>query len=89
LNLKPKRNALIKKAKNVITNPFGRIGKWNPAITNAKTTNELNTIEKNLNTRVKLRNNIKRSTLTPKEQREYTTMVMKLDKKCKEYPESL
>jgi len=83
LNLKPKRNALIKKAKNVITNPFGRIGKWNPAITNAKTTNELNTIEKNLNARVKLRNNIKRSTLTPKEQREYTTMVMKLDKNVK------
>jgi len=83
LNLKPKRNALIKKAKNVITNPFGRIGKWNPAITNAKTMNELNTIEKNLNARVKLRNNIKRSTLTPKEQREYTTMVMKLNKNVK------
>ena len=81
--LKNKKNALTKKTKNVIANPFRRIGKWQPAITNAKTMKEVNNIEKNLNNRVKLRNDIKKSTLTPKEQREYTNMVMKQNKNVK------
>ncbi len=81
--LKNKKNALTKKTKNVISNPFRRIGKWQPAITNAKTMKEVNNIEKNLNNRVKLRNDIKKSTLTPKDQREYTNNVMKLNKNVK------
>jgi len=64
--LKNKKNTLTKKTKNVISNPFRRIGKWQPAITNAKTMKEVNNIEKNLNNRVKLRNDIKKSTLTPR-----------------------
>jgi hypothetical protein len=44
---------------------------------------EVNNIEKNLNNRVKLRNDIKKSTLTPREQREYTNNVMKLNKNVK------
>jgi len=78
--LKNKKNTLTKKTKNVISNPFRRIGKWQPAITNAKTMKEVDNIEKNLNNRVKLRNDIKKSTLTPKDQREYTNNVMKLNK---------
>ena len=83
LNLGPKRNALIKKTKNIVTNPFGRIGKWKPAIMSAKTMKELNTLDMNLDNRVKLRNEIKKSALTPREQREYTDMVMKLNKNVK------
>lgn len=83
LNLGPKRNALIKKTKNIVTNPFGRIGKWKPAIMSAKTMKELNTLDMNLDNRVRLRNEIKKSALTPREQREYTDMVMKLDKNVK------
>src|SRR6056300_2047516 len=62
--LKNKKNVLIKKTKNAISNPFRRIGKWNPAIMDAKTNKELNNIEKNLNNRIKLRNEIKKSVLT-------------------------
>ena len=60
---------------------MGRIGKWRPAIINAKTITELNNLNKNLNNRIKLRNNIKKSVLTRKEQSEYANMVMKLNKK--------
>jgi len=60
---------------------MGRIGKWRPAIINAKTITELNNLNKNLNNRIKLRNNIKKSVLTRKEQSEYSNMVMKLNKK--------
>ena len=58
---------------------MGRIGKWRPAIRNAKTIPELNNLNKNLNNRIKLRNNIKKSVLTRKEQSEYANMVMKLN----------
>src|SRR6056300_738644 len=80
--LKNKKNVLIKKTKNAIANPFRRIGKWNPAIMDAKTNKELNNIEKNLNNRVKLKNDIKKSALNTKEQGEYIKMVMKFNQKA-------
>src|SRR5210317_784802 len=80
--LKNKKNVLIKKTKNAIANPFRRIGKWNPAIMDGKTNKELNNIEKNLNNRVKLRNDIKKSALNTKEQGEYIKMVMKFNQKA-------
>jgi hypothetical protein len=80
--LKNKKNVLVKKTKNAIANPFRRIGKWNPAIMDAKTNKELNNIEKNLNNRVKLRNDIKKSALNTKEQGEYIKMVMKFNQKA-------
>src|SRR5210317_1017920 len=80
--LKNKKNVLIKKTKNAIANPFRRIGKWNPAIMDGKTNKELNNIEKNLNNRVKLKNDIKKSALNTKEQGEYIKMVMKFNQKA-------
>jgi hypothetical protein len=79
--LKNKKNVLIKKTKNAIANPFRRIGKWNTAIKNAKTLKELNNLNKNLNNRVKLRNEIKKSVLTRNEQSEYAKLVMKFNQK--------
>ena len=79
--LKNKRNALIKKTKNTIANPFRRIGRWNTAIKNAKTLKELNNLNKNLNNRIKLRNEIKKSVLTRDEQSEYAKLVMKFNQK--------
>ena len=79
--LKNKKNALIKKTKNTIANPFRRIGRWNTAIKNAKTLKELNNLNKNLNNRIKLRNEIKKSVLTRDEQSEYAKLVMKFNQK--------
>ena len=79
--LKNKKNALIKKTKNTIANPFRRIGRWNTAIKNAKTLKELNNLNKNLNNRIKLRNEIKKSELTRDEQSEYAKLVMKFNQK--------
>ena len=79
--LKNKKNVLIKKTKNAIANPFRRIGKWNTAIKNAKTLKELNNLNKNLNNRIKLRNEIKKSVLTRDEQSEYAKLVMKFNQK--------
>src|SRR5210317_2175898 len=79
--LKNKKNTLIKKTKNTIANPFRRIGRWNTAIKNAKTLKELNNLNKNLNNRIKLRNEIKKSVLTRDEQSEYAKLVMKFNQK--------
>jgi hypothetical protein len=80
-HLKNKKNTLIKKTKNTIANPFRRIGRWNTAIKNAKTLKELNNLNKNLNNRIKLRNEIKKSVLTRDEQSEYAKLVMKFNQK--------
>ena len=79
--LKNRRKNLTNKTEREVAKFMGRIGKWRPAIINAKTITELNNLNKNLNNRIKLRNNIKKSVLTRKEQSEYANMVMKLNKK--------
>ena len=79
--LKNRRKNLTNKTEREVAKFMGRIGKWRPAIINAKTIPELNNLNKNLNNRIKLRNNIKKSVLTRKEQSEYANMVMKLNKK--------
>ena len=79
--LKNRRKNLTNKTEREVAKFMGRIGKWRPAIINAKTIPELNILNKNLNNRIKLRNNIKKSVLTRKEQSEYANMVMKLNKK--------
>jgi len=79
--LKNRRKNLTNKTEREVAKFMGRIGKWRPAIINAKTITELNILNKNLNNRIKLRNNIKKSVLTRKEQSEYANMVMKLNKK--------
>jgi hypothetical protein len=76
-----RRKNLTNKTEKEVAKFMGRIGKWRPAIRNAKTITELNNLNKNLNNRIKLRNNIKKSVLTRKEQSEYANMVMKLNKK--------
>jgi len=76
-----RRKNLTNKTEREVAKFMGRIGKWRPAIINAKTITELNNLNKNLNNRIKLRNNIKKSVLTRKEQSEYANMVMKLNKK--------
>jgi hypothetical protein len=76
-----RRKNLTNKTEKEVAKFMGRIGKWRPAIINAKTITELNNLNKNLNNRIKLRNNIKKSVLTRKEQSEYANMVMKLNKK--------
>jgi hypothetical protein len=76
-----RRKKLTNKTEREVAKFMGRIGKWRPAIINAKTITELNNLNKNLNNRIKLRNNIKKSVLTRKEQSEYANMVMKLNKK--------
>jgi hypothetical protein len=80
-NLANRKREVTNKAKKEVAKFFGRIGKWRPAISKATTIRELNNIEKNLNNRVKLRNDIRKSVLTPREQSEYASMVMKLNKK--------
>ena len=79
--LKNRRKNLTNKTEREVAKFMGRIGKWRPAIINAKTITELNNLNKNLNNRIKLRNNIKKSVLTRSEQSEYANMVMKLNKK--------
>ena len=79
--LKNRRKNLTNKTEREVAKFMGRIGKWRPAIINAKTITELNNLNKNLNNRIKLRNNIKKSVLTRREQSEYANMVMKLNKK--------
>jgi hypothetical protein len=79
--LKNRRKNLTNKTEREVAKFMGRIGKWRPAIINARTITELNNLNKNLNNRIKLRNNIKKSVLTRKEQSEYANMVMKLNKK--------
>ena len=76
-----RRKNLTNKTEREVAKFWGRIGKWRPAIRNAKTIPELNNLNKNLNNRIKLRNNIKKSVLTHKEQSEYANMVMKLNKR--------
>ena len=79
-NLMNRKKKVTNKAVKEVAKFFGMIGKWRPAIRNAATITELNRLEKNLNNRVLLRNNIRKSVLTPKEQSEYTNIVMQLNK---------
>ena len=79
-NLVNRKKKITNKAVKEVAKFFGMIGKWRPAIRNATTITELNRLEKNLNNRVLLRNNIRKSVLTPKEQSEYTNIVMQLNK---------
>jgi hypothetical protein len=79
-NLMNRKKKVTNKAEKEVAKFFSMIGKWRPAIRNATTKTELNRLEKNLNDRVLLRNNIRKSVLTPKEQSEYTNIVMQLNK---------
>ena len=79
-NLMNRKKKVTNKAEKEVAKFFSMIGKWRPAIRNATTKTELNRLEKNLNNRVLLRNNIRKSVLTPKEQSEYTNIVMQLNK---------
>ena len=78
LNLAPKRNRLMKKAKDEVGRFGGRIGKWDPAITNAKTDTELTNLEKKLNKKVELRREIQGSKIGPLKKRGHLEKVMQL-----------
>ena len=78
LNLAPQRNKLFKKAKTEVGRFGGRIGKWNPAIKNAKTNSQLENLEKQLNKKVELRKEIQMSKIGPIKKRGHLEKVMEL-----------
>jgi hypothetical protein len=78
LNLAPKRNKLMKKARDEVGRFGGRIGKWDPAIKNAKTDTELTNLEKKLNKKVELRREVQGSKIGPLKKRGHLEKVMQL-----------
>jgi hypothetical protein len=78
LNLAPQRNKLFKKVKAEVGRFGGRIGQWDPVIKGAKTATELTNLEKKLNDKVKLRNEIQSSKLGPLRKRGHREKVMEL-----------
>jgi len=78
LNLAPQRNKLFKKAKAEVGRFGGRIGQWDPVIKGVKTASELTNLEKKLNDKVKLRNEIQSSKLGPLKKRGHREKVMEL-----------
>ena len=78
LNLAPKRNRLMKKAKDEVGRFGGRIGKWDPAIKNAKTDTELTNLEKKLNKKLELRREVQGSKIGPLKKRGHLEKVMQL-----------
>ena len=61
LDLEAKKKNLLEKAKRNIRGIGGTIGLWKPAIERAKNMKTLNNLEKTLNDKVKLRNEIERT----------------------------
>ena len=78
LNLAPKKNSLMKKAKNEVGRFAGRIGKWDPVIKNAKTNAALTNLEKQMNKKIELRKEIQMSKIGPIKKRGHLEMVMQL-----------
>jgi len=78
LNLAPKRNKLMKKARDEVGRFGGRIGKWDPAIKNAKTDTELTNLEKKLNKKLELRREVQGSKIGPLKKRGHLEKVMQL-----------
>ena len=78
LNLAPKRNILMKKVKDEVGRFGGRIGKWDPAIKNAKTDTELTNLKKKLNKKVELRREVQGSKIGPLKKRGHLEKVMQL-----------
>jgi len=78
LNLAPTKNKLTKKAKDEVGRFGGRIGKWDPAIKNAKTNSELTNLEKQLNKKIELRKEIQASRIGPIKKRGHLEKVMQL-----------
>ena len=78
LNLAPTKNKLMKKARDEVGRFGGRIGKWDPAIKNAKTDAELTNLEKKLNKKIELRREIQGSKIGPLKKRGHLEKVMQL-----------
>jgi hypothetical protein len=78
LNLAPTKNKLMKKARDEVGRFGGRIGKWDPAIKNAKTDAELTNLEKKLNKKIELRREIQGSKVGPLKKRGHLEKVMQL-----------
>ena len=78
LNLAPAKNKLMKKARDEVGRFGGRIGKWDPAIKNAKTDAELTNLEKKLNKKLELRREIQGSKIGPLKKRGHLEKVMQL-----------
>ena len=69
---------LLKKAKDQVARFGGRIGKWDPAIKNAKNSTALTNLEKKLNKKVELRKEIKASQVGAIRKRGHLEKVMQL-----------
>ena len=78
LNLAPVKNRLLKKAKNEVGRFAGRIGKWDPAIKNAKSNVTLTDLEKQMDKKIELRKEIKMSKIGPIKKRGHLEKVMEL-----------
>ena len=78
LNLAPTKNRIFKKAKNEVGRFAGRIGKWDPAIKNAKNDATLRNLEKQLNKKIELRKEIQMSKIGPIKKRGHLEKVMEL-----------
>jgi hypothetical protein len=78
LNLAPKKNSLMKKAKTEVGRFAGRIGKWDPAIKNAKSNATLVNLEKQMNKKIELRKEIQMSKIGPIKKRGHLEKVMQL-----------
>ena len=79
LNVAPKRNALMEKAKKEVARVGGRIGKWDPVIKGITTVNAATNLEKKLNDKIKLRDEIQRSVIGPIKKAGHRAKVMQLD----------
>ena len=79
LNVKPKRNALMEKAKKEVAQIGGRIGKWGNAIKGANTLNKVSNLNKKLNKKSELRNEIKISKLGPINKTGHRVKIMQLE----------
>ena len=78
LNLAPTKERLLKKAKTEVGRFAGRIGKWDPAIKNAKDNATLTNLEKQLNKKIELRKEIQMSKIGPIKKRGHLEKVMEL-----------
>ena len=79
LNVGPKRNALMGRAKKEVAQIGGRIGKWGNAIKGVKTLNNVANLEKKLNKKSELRNEIKISKLGPINKTGHRVKIMQLE----------
>ena len=68
----------MKKAKTEVGRFAGRIGKWDPAIKNAKSNATLVNLEKQLNKKIELRKEIQMSKIGPIKKRGHLEKVMQL-----------